>query len=200
MSVVPTRMKRSIAIALLSGVVAGIIGTIVVCQFTKPKEYRYPWAEKAEADWSEYFWRQSKPIPIPRNLDLETNTIRQLVFWLAFARQYESFQDKSLPVSTVATGFDKNNRRWVEWWDATKGLDMARWMLHQRDRGMPFSNQIQYVDEHYGEYFITPTNFPFKDVKEGHNEAPDTARKLVRSPGSHLESRIWIFGTRAGAE
>ena len=140
---------RTIVIAFSLGVLVGAIGIFglnFVRERREKNQIEQIWRQRSPNGLQAYF-RSSVKVPFPKNLDLTTNTWRQLVFWEAYARLYTLAGTNNVgrPHAMWSYGFSKKDPYWFDYLDVTGGSELAYGALEQRASGLSDEQISQWV-------------------------------------------------------
>ena len=141
--------KWTIVLAFSLGVLVGAIGMFgfkFVHERREKNQIDQNWRQRSPNGLQAYY-RSSVKVPLPKNLDLSTNTWRQLVFWEAYARLYTlaGTNNISRPFALRSYGFSKKDPYWFSYLDVGGGSELAYGALSQRASGLSDEQISQWV-------------------------------------------------------
>lgn len=146
-------MKLRTALVFLSGLLVGA-AVMFAIQLARERQQEASvaktWRRTGGTGLLPYF-RPAVRVPIPQNLDLSTNTWRQLVFWDAFASSFcyqgtNPFVDRP---SLRTYGFSMSDPNWFMYADKMQGREFAREVLSLNARGLNHDELVQWVSTNY---------------------------------------------------
>ncbi len=150
-------MKAKALFVFVVGLLVGggtVYSVSLLRERQRQAEFERVWRLTGPAALQRYF-RWGGQVPIPQNVDLSTNTCRQLVFWQAFADLYvawgtNSYSEPQFPYIGVRDyGYNKGDPHWFDYVDKAAGAEFARKALAERSKGLSYDALVEWVATNY---------------------------------------------------
>lgn len=132
-----------------------VLGSGIVYWYSKNRErseqlrVEQAWKIRAPLSWNLYYGHSMDRVPIPRDIDLSTNSWRQLVFWTAFARAYV-YTDTNTPHNVLRSyGIRMSDPKWMEWVDEVAGYELGYRAKVQTISGKSYREVVEWVSTNF---------------------------------------------------